>query len=383
VAGRAAILPGQPPHPGGSELIAFIVGTTAELIKIAPVYHELSRRGRRAEIWYTGQHVDELADCLRDLDLPAPHQWLIPERSARNLARPADVPRWVTLLTATVLRHQRALRRRLRSDGTPPIVLVHGDTFTCPIGAVVGRILGARVGHIEAGLRSGSLRHPFPEEINRRVAGRLVHVHFPPTPLEAENLRGRRGPVVVTGANTIIDAVRYALANPRPATLQLPAEYAVATLHRYELVSHPELYRAVLEELRQYAAKLPIVYFAGASERERLAQYDLLDIFDGDTFRIEHKLSYVSFLPILARARFVVTDSGGMQEECAHLNIPCAVHRDRTERHDGVGRQVVVTGFDIGVLREFLDDPDRLRMPPADTTPYPSRTIVETLVATG
>jgi UDP-N-acetylglucosamine 2-epimerase (non-hydrolysing) len=360
-------------------LIAFIVGTTAELIKIAPVYHELQARGRACEIWYTGQHVEELAATLADLDLPHPQQWLVPADGARNLARPGQVPGWARRLTATVWRNRRTLRRRLRSDGTPPLVLVHGDTFTCPIGAVVGRLLGARVGHVEAGLRSGSLRHPFPEELNRRVAGRLVHLHFPPTPREADNLRRHRGLVVTTGANTIIDSVRYALDHPKPTGLSLPAEYGLATLHRYELVSRQDMYRAALETLREYSARLPIVYFAGASERERLEQYGLLDLFDEKDFRIEGKLSYVAFLPILARARFVVTDSGGLQEETAHLGIPCAVHRDRTERHDGEGRSVKITGFSIPALRQFLDDPEPYRVGGLNDAIHPSRVIVDAL----
>ena len=360
-------------------MIAFIVGTTAELIKIAPVYHELVARGRAAEIWYSGQHVEELAGTLDDLDLPAPRAWLIPVRGARNLARPVDVPRWVSLIAMTVLRNRRALKRRLRADGTPPVVLVHGDTFTCPIGAMVGRILGARVGHIEAGLRSGSLRHPFPEELNRRVAARLVHLHFPPTAIEAENLRRRRGPVVTTGANTIIDAVRYALDHPRPTTLELPPDYGLATLHRFELVTKEDMYRTALETLKEYSAKLPIVYFCGASERERLEQYGLMTLFDDENFRIEEKLSYVAFLPILARATFVVTDSGGLQEETAHLGIPCAVHRDRTERHDGEGRTVLVTGFDVAKLREFLDDYEPYRADGDTDQFHPSRIIVDTL----
>ena len=259
------------------------------------------------------------------------------------------------------------------------MVLVHGDTFTCPIGAMVGRILGARVGHIEAGLRSGSLRHPFPEELNRRVAARLVHLHFPPTAIEAENLRRRRGPVVTTGANTIIDAVRYALDHPRPTTLELPPDYGLATLHRFELVTKEDMYRTALETLKEYSAKLPIVYFCGASERERLEQYGLMTLFDDENFRIEEKLSYVAFLPILARATFVVTDSGGLQEETAHLGIPCAVHRDRTERHDGEGRTVLVTGFDVAKLREFLDDYEPYRADGDTDQFHPSRIIVDTL----
>ena len=209
-------------------------------------------------------------------------------------------------------------------------------------------------------MRSGSLRHPFPEEINRRVAGRLVHIHFPPTDRDAGNLRRHRGLKVTTGANTIIDAVRYALDHPRPTSLTLPDRYGLATLHRFELVSREDLYRTALETLREYSVKLPIIYFAGASERERMVQYGLLDLFDRENFRLEEKMSYVAFLPVLARATFVVTDSGGLQEECGHLGIPCAVHRTKTERHDrrgpaGRARPASMTRK----LRAFLDDYDR------------------------
>jgi UDP-N-acetylglucosamine 2-epimerase (non-hydrolysing) len=364
-------------------LIAFIVGTTAELIKVAPVYHELAARGRSTEIWYSGQHVEELAGTLADLGLPKPELWLVPESGARNLARPADVPRWAARLFATVWRRRAALARRLSSDGTPPVVLVHGDTFTAPIGALIGRALGARVGHVEAGMRSGSLLHPFPEELNRRVAGRLVDLHFPPSAAEAHNLRRNRGAVVTTGANTIVDAVRYALAHPVATPLELPETYAVATLHRFELVRQEDVYREALEILKEYSTRLPIVYFAGASERERLAEYGLLGLFDGVDFRIEDKLSYVAFLPILARARFVVTDSGGLQEESGHLGIPCAVHRMRTERPEGDGISLVLTRFRGDRLREFLDDYERYRGEATLDAYRPSEIIVDAIETLG
>lgn len=362
-------------------MIAFIVGTTAELIKIAPVHHELTARGRRCEIWYTGQHVDELAETLADLRLPDPELWLVPRQGARNLVRPADVPRWGLALARTVLRRRRALQARLLADGTPPIVLVHGDTFTAPIGAVVGRLLGARVGHVEAGMRSGNLMHPFPEELNRRVAGRLVDLHFPPTAREARNLRRHRGAVVVTGANTVLDAMREAIEHPVPSDLDLPAEYGIATLHRFELVRNRDQLAAVLAALQRYSRTVPIVMFVGASERDRLREYGLMDLFDDDHFLLREKLSYVAFQPVLAGATFVVTDSGGLQEESAHLGIPCAVHRVHTERPDGEGRSMILTRFSIGALEEFLADHARYRQDSTLDAHRPSAVIADALEA--
>jgi UDP-N-acetylglucosamine 2-epimerase (non-hydrolysing) len=360
-------------------VIAFIVGTTAELIKMAPVFHELTGRGRTCEIWYTGQHVEELGGALQDLDLPEPSEWLVPEAEAKNLARVADVPRWAFSLARTVLRNRAHLAERLRSDGRPPMVLVHGDTFTAPLGAFIGRRLGARVGHVEAGMRSGSIRHPFPEEINRRSAAHVVDIHFTPTEDSARNLSRARGAVVVTGANTVVDAVSYALERSSTPAIDLPEEYAVSTLHRFELVRQESLYRESLEILKEYSEKLPIIYFVGASERERLAEYGLLGLFDSEKFRIESKLSYVQFMPVLAGAQFVVTDSGGLQDETAYLGIPVAIHRARAEIMAGEGERWVLTRWDSARLRGFLDDPARYRSAGTRGQVHPSKVIGDTI----
>ncbi|WP_454043148.1 UDP-N-acetylglucosamine 2-epimerase [Cellulosimicrobium sp. Marseille-Q8652] len=360
-------------------MIAFIVGTTAELIKIAPVHHELGSRGRSAEIWYTGQHVNELPGVLADLHLPEPAVWLVPEEGATNLARTGQVPGWVLRLARTVLTRRRELRARLRADGAAPVVLVHGDTFTTLFGAVIGRVLGARVGHVEAGLRSGHLLHPFPEEINRKLTARLAHVHFAPGEVEAKNLAGRRG-VVVTGGNTVIDAVRTALAEDAGgASLQLPERYGLATLHRFELVRDRDAYAAALAVLREHAARIPIVYFAGESEKARLREYGLTEVFDGEHLLLRDKLRYVEFLPVLSGAEFVVTDSGGVQEECAHLGIPCAVHRLKTERHQGLGANVVLTEMDRGRLAAFLEHVEDYRTGDATDSARPSAVVADTV----
>jgi len=363
-------------------MITFVVGTTAELIKIAPVYHELGVRGRPSEIWYTGQHVVELPGVLADLDLPEPAVWLVPREGAANLARTSQVPGWIFRLARTVVTRRRALRARLRADGTRPLVLVHGDTFTTLFGSLIGRFLGATVGHVEAGLRSGHLLHPFPEEINRKLTARLAHLHFAPGDVEARNLAGRKG-VVVTGGNTVIDAVRYALAkNVDGADLALPEGYGVATLHRFELVRDRTLYSAALQTLKDASVEHPIVYFAGASEKARLREYGLEPLFD-DKFLLREKLRYVEFLPVLAAARFVVTDSGGVQEECAHLGLPCAVHRVKTERHQGLGENVLLTGMDTTRLARFLGDVDALRTRDASDMARPSAVVVDTLERLG
>ncbi|MET4223517.1 UDP-N-acetylglucosamine 2-epimerase [Oerskovia enterophila] len=359
-------------------MIVFIVGTTAELIKIAPVHHELISRGSTPEIWYTGQHVQELPAVLGDLELPDPAVWLVPRESAKNLARTAQVPGWVTRVARTTLSRRAELRRRLRADGRTPVVLVHGDTFTTFIGAMIGRMLGAKVGHIEAGMRSGHLLHPLPEEINRKLTSGLAHLHFAPSEVEVKNLSGRRG-VVCTGGNTVIDAVRLVLERgPADEVGDLPAGYGLSTLHRFELVRDQKAYTQALRVLKDASAKMPIVYFAGESEKARLVEYDLLGLFD-DRFVIKDKLRYVDFLPVLSGARFVVTDSGGVQQECAHLGIPCAIHRLKTESHQGLGENAILTEMDVARLEHFLQDVDSYRRTDLEDDAHPSRVVVDAI----
>lgn len=346
------------------------------MIKVAPVYHAIAERGTTPALWFTAQHVDEIADTLEDLRMPEPDVWLVPRSRARNLKTPTQVPAWAASITASALTRRRELRRVLRQDGRPPLVLVHGDTFTTPYGALVANYLGAHVAYVEAGLRSGSWRNPFPEELNRRFATRLTKIHFAPTENEVRNLARARGTVVNTGANTVIDAMRDAITE-RTAE-QLPAKFGVATLHRFELLQRADEYREALDVLRKFSVQQPILYLAGAPERERIERYALHGLFD-DNFRILPKRRYLEFIPLLARASFVVTDSGGLQEECAYLGVPCVIHRDRTERQQGIGQNIVLTEGHIARLQTFLEGYQKLRVPSLLGSYYPSRIIADTI----
>lgn len=362
-------------------MIAFVVGTTAELIKIAPVLHACRSRGAEPAVWFTGQHIAEVPELIDRLGLHAPSRWLAKGVDGHDLARPADVPAWLRTVGAAVVRQRRAMRAELLSDGCVPLIVVHGDTFSTVVGALLGRLLRVRVAHVEAGLRSGSLRSPFPEEINRRVVGRLARVHFPPTVREVRNLGRHRGTVICTGANTVLDNL-HALPAPANGPVPLPERYGVATLHRFELMQDQAALRDVLGMLKEAATKTPILLFAGASERERFSRYSLLGVF-GEDLSLHDKLSYLDFLPVLAGAAFVVTDSGGLQEECAYLGVPCAVHRQQTERHQGLGDNVLLTRMDPVVLRGFLAVPDALRRQSQLEQHRPSEKIAAALARLG
>ncbi len=361
--------------------IAFIAGTTAELIKLAPVMHALDDDGASYQLWSTAQHVSGVPETSRDLDIRRPDRVMIPARSRRHITRSRHVPMWMLRIAWYAIRNRTALASSLRGGGIPPTVVVHGDTFSTVLGALLGRLVGARVAHVEAGLRSGSLRNPLPEEMNRRIVGRIATLHFAPTRREVENLTREKAPgvVVETGANTVVDALRFA-ARSDVVDVDLPDRFGLVTLHRFEMIRQADQFEGVLRTLAERHGDIPLVMVAGQAERQRIEELSLTGLFDEARFRIIDKRPYARFLPILVRASFVVTDSGGLQEECAVLGIPCAVHRERTERHQGIGRNVVLTRMDRSILEDFLDNWESLRQPSELEDYHPSRIIASTLL---
>lgn len=336
--------------------VAFVVGTTAEVIKVAPIMRAMRDQGRPYQLWNTAQHVDGLRATLDDLDLPQPDEHFIAPGGQRALVVARQVPGWFLRILVHALRHRSRLRRTLRAGPGTPTLVVHGDTFTTVFGALLGRLLGVRVAHVEAGMRSGNLLHPLPEEINRRLVARLARIHFAPSAREVENLRRERakGLIVDTGANTVIDALRLMMTDREPS-LDLPPAFGLVTLHRFEMLRDADVFTRTLRVLQESSRDFPLVMPAGDTERSRIVELGLTDLFD-DRFRLAPKQPYAAFLPILRRASFVVTDSGGLQQECGVLGMPCAIQREATESMQGVGENLVLTGLDMDVLRDFLRD---------------------------
>lgn len=362
--------------------IAFVAGTTAEVIKLAPVLRALIDRGDTYELWNTAQHVDSLDSTLRDLLLPPPDLHLIPRDRQSQLVRAWQVPLWAGRIAGHTLRHRRALRRRLAGPGKP-LVVVHGDTFTTVVGSMIGRYLKVDVAHVEAGQRSGNLGHPMPEEINRRIAAKLVNVHYCPTSREVANLKAERakGDIVDTGANTIIDSLRLMMSDHEPK-IDLPEAFGLVTLHRFEMLRNARAFETTLRLLHEASRDFPIVMVAGETERARVSELGLSQLFD-DRFQMVDKLSYADFLPVLAQAKFVVTDSGGLQQECAILGIPCAIQRMATESHQGLGDNLVLTELREDRLRAFLADWPSLRRTSQLDVFHPATVIVEHLEKSG
>jgi UDP-N-acetylglucosamine 2-epimerase (non-hydrolysing) len=256
---------------------------------------------------------------------------------------------------------------------------VHGDTMTTVLGAAIGRSLRVPVAHIEGGLRSFDLRHPFPEELNRRLASALSRIDYAPGAWAASNLRGD---VVDTGSNTIRDSLDLVPDGDPPFALP-PRPFGIVSLHRFELLNSRRLLTGTLELLAEAAGRTPLLFVDHPVTVAALERFGLPRLFDGTSFVRIPRLRFFDFVRAERRSAFVVTDSGGSQEECYYLDLPCLVHRVRTERREGLGENAVLSEMRPDVLREFLADPTRFRRRTSLPAASPSEVIVADLERRG
>jgi UDP-N-acetylglucosamine 2-epimerase (non-hydrolysing) len=354
-------------------VILVVFGTTGELIKLAPVLLRFDERGHSYVLATTGQQVQQIPSFLEQFGLRQPDVWLARGAKGRDLRVNSDIPGWAAGVTRSWIRERRRLRGARR-------VLVHGDTMTTVLGSMMGRTLRATVAHIEGGLRSYDWRHPFPEELNRKAATALSRIHYAPGAWAAGNLR--RGDVIDTGSNTIRDSLE--LVDDEPPPLDLPqGPFGVVSLHRFELLNNRRLLTETVDVLAEAARDTPLLFIDHPVTVAALEKFGLTRRFDTTSFRRIRRLRFFDFVRVERRSAFVVTDSGGSQEECYYLDLPCLVHRVKTERREGLGENAVLSEMRADVLRNFLSEPARFRRRTQLVPASPSEVIVADLERRG
>jgi UDP-N-acetylglucosamine 2-epimerase (non-hydrolysing) len=360
-------------------VILVVFGTTGELIKLAPVLLALDDRESAYLLTTTGQQVEQIPQFLEQFGLRPPDVWLAHGANGRDLRVNGDIPGWLRTVARSFRRERQRFRTALRQEPTRPLVLVHGDTMTTVLGATMGRTLRAPVAHIESGLRSYDLRNPFPEELNRKLASALARIHYAPGAWAASNVRGE---VVDTGSNTIRDSL--ALVPPGEPPIPLPAEpFGVVSLHRFELINNRRLLTETIGALVDAAQRTPLLFIGHPVTVAALDRFALRGAFDENRLVLVPRLRFFDFIQVERRSAFVITDSGGSQEECYYLDIPCLVHRVRTERREGLGENAVLSELRVESLRDFLADPGRHRRRSEPPAASPSRVIVDDLAWRG
>lgn len=353
----------------------FVLGTRPEIIKMAPVVHEFERRGIDCYLLHTGQHYSESLseNIFRDMQLREPDTNL-------NIGSGSHAEQTAKALVGI---ESELLRVK------PDIVLVLGDTNAVLSAALAAVKLGIPVGHVEAGLRSYDMR--MPEEHNRRVTDHLSNYLFAPTKYSAKILKSENvwGEVHVTG-NTVIDALEMSLPSARKnstirAKLGLK-EFLLLTLHRAENVDDSDTLKGIIDGLTRLNRQ--IVFAAHPRTVARLQQFNLMEqVKSSGLISVIDPPGYLDFLMLLDGCSFVLTDSGGIQEEATapSINKRVFVLRESTERPEAVrSGHAVVVGTNPDEFPKMITDGMKASPPRRGKSPFgtgdAARRIVDVLV---
>ncbi|MCL4530722.1 MAG: UDP-N-acetylglucosamine 2-epimerase (non-hydrolyzing) [Chloroflexi bacterium] len=336
--------------------ILSVFGTRPEAVKMAPVVRTLTQtQSIESRVCVTAQHrqmLDQVLDLFNikpdyDLDLMRDDQTL-----------PA--------LSAAIFTHLDPVLEKFKPDW----VLVQGDTTTVAITALLSYYRRIRVGHVEAGLRTHDKWQPFPEEINRRVAGVTADLHFAPTEWARKNLLRENTPeqaIVVTG-NPVIDALKFVGERPLPDEIKQLLEklkiggqrLILVTAHRRENFGEP--LEAICLALKELASRgdVEIVYPVHLNPNVQKPAHRILK--DVPHVTLLPPLDYLPLVHLMKRSTLILTDSGGIQEEAPTFGVPVLVLREVTERPEGVEAGTLkLVGTDAGRIVEeatrLLDDP--------------------------
>lgn len=307
-----------------------VFGTRPEGIKMAPIIKELEKRDNIESVTcITAQHREMLDQVLNIFDIKPDYDL--------NIFEPGQT------LTKITTRALEGLEEVILKE-KPDVLLVQGDTTTVFSGALAAFYQGVKVGHVEAGLRSGNIHSPYPEEANRMLTGILTEYHFAPTIRNKDNLikeNYSEDKIYITG-NTVIDALKYVIKDDYEFDLRLlnTLDYEnnrviLMTSHRRENIGKPmeNIFSAVRDIVEKYEDTV-VVFPIHLNPKVRNIANEIL----GNNPRIHliEPLDYEPFTNLMNKVHLVVTDSGGLQEEAPTLGKPVLVVREETERPEGV-----------------------------------------------
>ena len=315
--------------------ILTVFGTRPEAIKMAPILKELDNfKNIHSKLCITGQHKEMLNQVLNIFDIKADYDLDIMKKN-QTLAG----------ITSRILTNIK----NVFDDFNPDIVLVHGDTTTTFSASLAAFYQGIPIGHIEAGLRTGDIYSPWPEEANRLLTSKIANLHFAPTTAAKENLLNEKiadDKIFVTG-NTVIDALKIGLnqidnniktkndLDHLFSYLDLNADIILVTGHRRE--NFGAGFQNICEALKEIALQnnsLQIVYPVHLNPNVKNKVESILSGIE-NIFLID-PLEYIPFVYLMSKSKLILTDSGGIQEEAPSLGKPVVVLREHTERPEAI-----------------------------------------------
>ena len=365
--------------------IWFCAGTAGELIKLYPLVRICEQRQLEWRFVFTGQSPVNFWIQWRDLELDIDKAVSVVD-SEKDLESKHKALFW--FLKALRLTNNKLLskfREKLSCLPRPDeIWVVHGDTLSTVIGSIWARKLSCKIAHVEAGLRSNTVFSPFPEEISRRIVSKLARVHYAQDEQAILNLERSKvaGQIVNSKGNTLYDALNSVDLNSiQRDSSDIPL--VVANIHRNENLGDADKWNVAVETLCKAAKnhKVMLVLHPPTKLKLEMDIKSAKKLEEAGVF-LSPRLPFSQFIKLIHQAKFIISDGGSNQEECAYLGKPCLILRTETERTEGLTESCVLTKFDKEIVDNFMLDPESFSAAPVKFTESPSELIVASFIET-
>lgn len=363
-------------------MIHFAIGTKAQFIKMVPVMKQLVEKGIAYRYIDLGQHAATTGSLRQIFDIKEPDVSFAMSGSV-NVASLKTALKWTVSLFRKTLRTRKQAMERM-FDGQPGVCIIHGDTLSTFLGLLAAKRAGIKVFHLEAGLRSRNLFHPFPEEILRLVCMKYADYLAAPSDEALKNLQnmGYAGKALHTFGNTGTEGLADMLPQLEETATQAES-FALFSIHRFETVMSRNRLQLLVNFILACVKKVRVHFVVHEPTHQALERYGYLQTLGNHGVKQTPLLDYPAFLGLLKTAEFVVTDGGSIQEECAALGTPCLIFRKRTERPDGLGENACLSQLESETMKAFLQNYRNYRRPATFTGKRPSEIIIDFLKSKG
>lgn len=314
----------------------FVVGTRAQLIKVAPVIYEFEKNDIPLVLLMTGQHKETMDDLLSEFLIKTKPVYAVEANERSSIF---SLLYWLPKAYISTKKKIEFIKKEHNCNAN---VFVHGDTLTTLLSAYSGKQTSCRVVHLESGLTSGNLWSPFPEEFIRRLVFKVTDLAFCPDEKSAQHMNAiSKAEVINTNGNTIFDALELVVKNSH--NLPEEAPYVVVSIHRFDNIYNENRLKSLVRILIEISEVINVKFVLHPATIKRLNKYRLYgELKHKENIFLVNRMGYTNFIKTTMQSACVLTDGGSNQEELAYLGIPTIIMRKCTERIDGLGNNAIM-----------------------------------------
>lgn len=336
----------------------------------------LQKKGIDFNYIFTGQHKETISEIQQNFKIKKPDYTLY---SGKDITGSIQMIIWIIKCIFYSVKNKQQIFKKDKNG----IVIVHGDTASTILGAIIGKLSGHKVAHVESGLRSFNLLQPFPEEIFRLLTFSLSDILFCPGESPLNNLKKYKAHKINTFNNTIYDSLSIFLSSSTNDNLidQPGYKFGLVSLHRFENFKTAEHTKKILNLLHEISKRHKLLFILHKPTEKKLIQYGLLEELKiNNNIEIRSRYPYFEFMQLVNASQFIITDGGSNQEECYYLGKPVLLFRNVTERKEGLNQNVMISQFNPDKISFFFNNLQKFNGKFVNIEKSPTEIIVKNLL---